>query len=484
MRVDWLGVRTTGLLTAFALGVGGYHPFAEDGGVYGAGIKRVLDPGMYGARPEFVTEHLRFSLFAPMVAGVVRVSHAPLEWVLLGLYLASVWATLYAAWMIAERVTESVAGRCGSVTLLACWLTLPIAGTSLMLVDPYLTARSLTTALVLMAIAGALRGGWLMAAASLVAAATMHPLMAAYGLAAVVVLAVVATGRWQACAALGAAALLLAAVVQGFAPAESADYLWVERTRYYWFLSEWHWYEWMGLAAPMLVLAWLGRRRENAALARGGVVLGVISAAVALGFARIAYQTHLVARLQPLRCFQLVYVFMILLLGAWLGERVLTDKAWRWAAILVVLGGTMFFVQRNIYPAGAHVEWPGSAPRNEWEQAFLWVRANTPKDALFAMNAHYIQADGEDAQCFRAIAERDALPDYSKDGGEASIMPSLTDAWVQGQAAQARIDEEGDEERAAKLKGLGVGWVVLQARSPTAWECPYGNGLVKVCQVP
>ena len=114
----------------------------------------------------------------------------------------------------------------------------------------------------------------------------------------------------------------------------------------------------------------------------------------------------------------------------------------------------------------------------------MWIRANTPKDALFAMNANYIQADGEDAQCFRAIAERDTLPDYSKDGGEASVMPSLTDAWVQGQAAQAGIDDESDGEREAKLKGLGVGWVVLEARSGTGWECPYANGLVKVCRLP
>ena len=369
MRVgwDWRGVGATGLLRGFALGVHGYHPFAEDGGVYGAGVKRVLDPGMYGVRPEFVLEHPGFSLFAPLVAGVVRVSHAPLEWVLLGLYLASVWATLYGGWMIAARVSQSAAGRCGAVALLACWLTLPVAGTSLMLVDPTLTARSLSTPLALAAVAGALRGGksgWLMAAVALVAAAAMHPLMAAYGLAAV--LAVVATGRWQGVAALGAAALLLAAVVQGMAPAESAGYLWVERTRYYWFLSEWHWYEWMGLVAPLLVLAWLARRRENAVLARGGVVLGVMAAGIALGFARIGYRTHLVARLQPLRCFQMVYLFMIILLGVWLGERVLTDKVWRWVAMLVVLGGTMFFVQRSIYPASAHVEWPGSSPRNEW----------------------------------------------------------------------------------------------------------------------
>ena len=81
------------------------------------------------------------------------------------------------------------------------------------------------------------------------------------------------------------------------------------------------------------------------------------------------------------------------------------------------------------------------AARNLWVQAFVWIRGNTPKDALFALDADYINAAGEDAQCFRAIAERSALPDYSKDGGEASIAPELADAWAIGQAAQQRLSD-------------------------------------------
>jgi hypothetical protein len=468
-------------LTIFALAVHGYHPYAEDGGLYVAGIKRLLDPALYGPNADFVREHLRFSLFAPMVAALARITHLPLEWVLLALYAGCIWATLYAAWMIAARCTTNAVGRLGAVALLACWLTLPIAGTSLMLFDPYLTARGLTTPLVLAAVAWAMDGPrrGLAAAAALIATAAMHPLMAAYGFAAIVVLIAVERGGAKAVAALGAIAMLLAAAVQATAPPESAAYLWVARTRYYWFLSEWHWFERLGLLAPLLLLALFSRR--NPVLARAGLSLGFISAAVASVFARIPYATHLVARLQPLRCFQTVYLFMILLLGISLGERLLSGKLWRWAAMLCLLGGTMFFVQRNIYPASTHFEWPGAAPQNSWEQAFLWIRTNTPKDALFAMNPHYIQADGEDAQSFRAIAERNALPDYSKDGGEAAITPSLTDQWVAGQRAQAGIEDENDETRYAKLQPLGVDWVILQAGSVTAWDCPYRNPLVKVC---
>ncbi|MEO6982002.1 MAG: hypothetical protein ABI072_02675, partial [Edaphobacter sp.] len=52
-------------LTLLAVAVHGYHPYSEDGGLYMAGIKHLVHPAMYPHETEFVTEHLRFSLFAP-----------------------------------------------------------------------------------------------------------------------------------------------------------------------------------------------------------------------------------------------------------------------------------------------------------------------------------------------------------------------------------------------------------------------------------
>src|SRR5258708_9076786 len=143
-------------LTALAVAVHGYHPFAEDGGVYLAGIKRILNPELYPAWSGFVTAHLRFSLFAPFVATLVRVSHLGLMTMMLALYVLSIWLTLFAGWEIASRCTASQQGRAGAVVLLALALTMPIAGTSLMLIDPYVTARSISTPLGLLALAKAL----------------------------------------------------------------------------------------------------------------------------------------------------------------------------------------------------------------------------------------------------------------------------------------------------------------------------------------
>jgi hypothetical protein len=99
------------------------------------------------------------------------------------------------------------------------------------------------------------------------------------------------------------------------------------------------------------------------------------------------------------------------------------------------------------------------------------------------MDAKYVNTDGEDAQTFRAIALRSSLPDYSKDGGEASITPSLARAWAEGQAAQGDLDGESDAVRAAKLKPYGVSWLVLGRGTVTGWDCPYANEAVKVCRL-
>lgn len=511
-KPEWLfATSLVTVLTAVAFAVHGYHPYAEDGGLYAAGIKRVLDPGMYSHRSEFVLEHLRFSVFAPMVAALVRRSGLSLDIVLLLLQFASLWATLSAGWLLAAKCYSRREMRVGAVALLAVWMTLPIAGTSLLLMDQYVTARSISTPCALLALVGALsfllpndsapatrRRGMILCGVSLTVAALVHPLMAGYALACVLAMSA-ALPSSRKTRALASIVLCLAGVgtalaIQSMALPENMAYLSVAMTRRYWFLSTWQWYEWIGLFGPLLILGRVATTRKlddnetQIILARMAVVIGVIAMVVAVLFARVAMSTHLVARLQPLRVFQLVYVVMILAVGAELSERVLQRRATRWVAVFGMLATVMVLAERQTFPASAHIELPGklqwSAPSNAWVQAFLWIRQNTPKDALMALDADYITKPGEDAQSFRAIAERSALPDYSKDGGEASITPELTSAWVEGQAAQSGLSDVTDARRIAALKPLGVDWVVLERSAATSFVCDYANEAVKVCRLP
>ncbi len=484
-------------LTLLTFAIHGYHPYSEDGGLYIAGIKRLLHPELYAASAAFVEAPLHFFFFAPTVAALVRVSHLSLPYVLLLIHFGSLWATLFAFWLIAERTLFTRHARLGAVFLFALCLTLPVAGTSLILMDPYVTARSVSLPCTLFALAGTfilMRGpdrwrGGLLTGASLLLAAVMHPLMAGYAFGATLLLAALLSSRrgvrrWGTLA-LCLAAISAAAIVQLTAQPESAAYLPIALSRYYWFLSRWQWYELVGLAAPLAILTSYALRKGPARpFARMAVAAGSTGILIALLFAHVGARTHLVARLQPLRSFQPIYIAMILVLGGLLGEHVLRGHLWRWAAAAVLLGGIFFSVQRATYPASAHIEWPGATPSNLYEQAFIWISQNTPVDALFALDPHYIFAPGEDAQGFRALAERSVLPDYSKDGGEAANFPFLTDAWTAAQSAQAGLNQRTDGERLAALRPLNVTWIVLQQDAKTGFDCPFRNAAVAVCRLP
>jgi hypothetical protein len=188
-----------------------------------------------------------------------------------------------------------------------------------------------------------------------------------------------------------------------------------------------------------------------------------------------------------LRAFQIVYVVMFLLLGAELARRALRRNILRWTSIFGLLAAIMVTAERHTFPASPHIEMPPQASRgraeNPWVQAFLWIRAHTPKDALLALDADYIEKPGEDAQGFRAISERSALPDYSKDGGEAAITPSLTASWIEGERAQAGLSQLSDEQRIARLHPFGVSWIVLERNATTSLACGYTNETVKVCRL-
>ena len=507
-RTIWTrGALVCGALTVPAIAIHGYHPFAEDGGVYLAGVKRSLDPQLYPYFSDFVTAHLKFSLFAPLVAGIAKGTHLGLVVVLFALYAGTSWLTLYSGWMLASRFTQQAHERLGAVMLLACTLTIPVAGTSLMLMDPYVTARSISTPCGILMLVAVLDVQMAFAetrailwnkvglfALTFAVGAAMHPLMAAYSLGCAVLLVCVSLNGMRmkvvVTCLVCALAVAMAGCLQWLSPAAPAEYAAVAQSRTYWFLQNWHWYELVGLVGPPLVIGILWLRAKDsvnrAAPNLAGMIIAASIAAVAMAalFAKIGARSYDVARLQPLRTYQTIYLIMLLALGAALARYVLGRSVARWAALFVLVGGGMTFVQRETFPSTTHVELPWAAPANPWSQAFAWIRANTPRDAVFAMDWRYITAPKEDSQNFRAIAERSALPDYAKDGGVASIAPRLTAQWVAGERAQRDLNRAVGPDQIARLRAYGAEWVVILRDTPTELKCAYANAAVKVCQLP
>jgi hypothetical protein len=176
-------------------------------------------------------------------------------------------------------------------------------------------------------------------------------------------------------------------------------------------------------------------------------------------------------------------MFLFVCVGGFLGEYVLKDRAWRWLVLLIPLSVGMFLAQRSLFRASAHIEWPGRAPKNPWAQAFVWIRENTPADAVFAIDPDYMRWPAEDAIGFRCLAQRSRLADTVKDGGVVSMFPPLADEWLE----QVRAQNPWRNLRAADFARLrqkyGVTWVVVQQLGVDGLTCPYQNPAVRVCRL-
>src|SRR5215469_383202 len=117
------------LLTMGAVFIHGYHPWVEDAEIYLPGVEKLLDPQLFPFGSEFFEHHASLTLFPNLVAVLVRISHLPLEWVLLLVHLASIFLLLLACWELSGKCFSDPKARWGGVALLAALLTLPVAGT-------------------------------------------------------------------------------------------------------------------------------------------------------------------------------------------------------------------------------------------------------------------------------------------------------------------------------------------------------------------
>jgi hypothetical protein len=189
------------------------------------------------------------------------------------------------------------------------------------------------------------------------------------------------------------------------------------------------------------------------------------------------------ARFQPMRSLYLLYVLLFLFAGGLLGEFVLKNRVWRWITLFAPLCIGMFMAQRALFPASAHIEWPGAAPKNQWVQAFEWIRSNTPRDAIFALDPSHMNLPGEDENGFEAIAQRSMLADAVKASGAVSMFPALAEEWLrQVQAQSSWTTLQADDFRRLNAE-FGVTWIVLQQPGVAGLDCPYRNAAVLVCRV-
>jgi hypothetical protein len=472
------------LLMLAALAVHGYHPYAEDAEIYLPGIEKLLHPQLFPTGTEFFESHASLTFFPNLIAASIRISHLPFQYGLFAWHLISIFLLLLACWQLSGICFNTQKARWGAVALVASLLTIPVAGTALYIMDQYLNPRNLAAFAGVFAVAGILEKKYMRAGLWLVFAAAVHPLMASFALALCIVLLLVERVPSRG----GSVAAALVFPFTNFFAPPTSEYREAMRFHISHFLSQWQWYEWLGLFGPVAILIWFGyiarwRNLKNLErLCRGVVFYELVYFVIALIVA-IPARFEAIARLQPLRSLHLVYMCMLVAMGGLLAEYVLQDRIWRWIVLFLPLCAGMFYAQRQLFPTDSHIEWPWSAAKNPWAQAFIWIRHDTPSDAIFAINPKYMEVPGEDTVGFRALTERSRLADANKDSGAVAMFPPLAQEWWEQFQAQKDWRNFSDADfRSLKAK-YGVTWVVLQSAHRTVFDCPYRNESVKVCRV-
>ena len=470
------------LLTFGALLVHGYHPGAEDAEIYLPGIEKLLRPDLFPFNAQFFQSHARLTLFPNLIALSVRISHLPLEVVAFLWQLLSMFLLLLVSWELTGKYFQDRKARWAGVALLAALFTLPVAGTALYIIDQYLNPRNLTAFAGIFSVAAVLERKYVQAGLCLLFAGAIHPLMPAFAVLYCLLLVWMRSLRVDA---LGfASAFPLSFLFQPTSPA----YHQVAASHTYHYFLQWQWYEILGALAPLGVLWWFSRiarsrQMRNVDLTCRAFIVFESVCTVAGVILSASPRFETLARIQPMRSLHLLYVVMILLGGGFAGEYLLRSHAWRWLALFLPLCAGMFYAQRQLFPASAHIEWPGATPRNPWVQAFRWVRDNTPVDAVFALDPNYMRISGEDNNGFRAIAQRSMLADAAKDSGAVAMFPHLADEWLRQVQAQSGWKNFRSTDFSRLQASYRVNWVVLRQPGVGDMICPYRNQAVMVCRL-
>jgi uncharacterized membrane protein YgdD (TMEM256/DUF423 family) len=469
------------LLTVGALFVHGYHPWAEDGALYLSCVEKLLNPQLFPFNSQFFEFHGHLTFFPEVIATSVRASHIPLPYMLLFWHLLFIFLLLYACWNLAGQCFDDKRARYAGVALVAALLTLPVAGTALYIMDQYLNPRNVTAFVGVLAIAKALDRRYVAVALLLLFGAAIHPLMAVFAISFCFLLFCVERLELSPAIAAGL-------VPFGFLDPPSAAYHQVAAAHSYFYLLRWHWYEWLGAIGPIVILWWFSqiarsRQMRNLELICRTLVLYQMLFVIAALIITTPARCESLARLQPMRSLHLLYILFVLFSGGLLAEFVLKNRWWRWIALFLPVCGGMFWAQRELFPASAHIEWPGYRSSNAWVRAFEWARDNTPPDAIFALNPNYMHFPGEDENGFRAIAERSMLADNVTDGGAVTMFPNMAQEWLEQLTAQNGWQNFQLQDFRRLQKRYGVSWVVLHESHTAGLQCPYQNQTVKVCKI-
>jgi len=484
------------LLAAFSFGLMGYHPGLEDDSFYLAAVKWCLHPVLFPHDADFFRVQFQATIFDKLIAFTTRLTHVPVLWVVLLWQMGAIFFLLYSCWRIARRCLATPEAQWAATALVGVLLSMPIGGIAINMGDQYLHPRGIAAALIFAAVVAVMDRRLWLAGILLAIAFAIHAIMTSFGIS--FCLSLFWQLRSQARPKISAATAFLIPLGWLFEPGSEA-WRQAAATRGFYYLGRWHWYDWLGVFAPLVILFVVMRFFRPRAVSDDSIVLvpfvtallyyGVFQTVVGLVI-MLPPSFERLRPFEPMRYLHLLYILFFLIVGGLIGEYFLRRHVYRWLLLFVPLSAGMLYAQLRMYSDSPHLELPFLKQQNQWVQTFDWIRRNTPTDALFVIDPHYEALDGEDQHGFRALAERSVLADYEKDGGMAARVPTTASRWLKEVTALNGWRDFGPADFQRLKNEFGVTWVVLshedvvfQGAASDAMLCPYENQRTKVCRL-
>lgn len=414
------------LISLLSFLVHGYDFASGDQSTYVPQVLKRVNPELYSRDYLSQTAEGELSFMFPLMAGIINTTGIDIEWLYFFLYLVFRWLVLVAIYHLSLSLTHHRAGA----LLAAILLSLPkfVAGTNQTTLDNAWLPRFFVLPLLLWALNCLINKRFLLATFLAGIIFTLHPYSGVY-LGLFLLATIITSGRfWRL---LPRVVLIGVVASSWFVFLVLPQYLsrngqlfmaetWFEIVSLrlpYNVLGNWGLTAWTALMLPLVAYLVFPHRALRLAIVTASLV--TVTHVI---FGEI-FKVALIFQLQLPRIWLVATFFGYIGLASWLARlwshSLLTKLT---VPLLVVLLLTNFgrFRPRKI-------DWPHQYSR-EWDKIQLWVKTNTPQDALLLTPATRIG--------FRIRSERSIVAEI-KDGSSGLYSPELAQTW------QERISDIG-----------------------------------------
>jgi hypothetical protein len=404
------------------LNSGGYRYGASDLAFYVPAALERINPALFPRDAPLIAAQARLTGFDEVIAGLARITRAPLPVMLAVLYVVTLALLAIAVWLLGSRLYRSAWATVAVMMALTLRHAISRSGTNTL--EGYFHPRQLAFSLGAFALVAFLSRRRVLVVGLLFGAGLLHPTTALWFTVWIAVATVVEDRRsWLPLGVVAAAGGaigawgLIAGPLAGRLSVMDAEWLATLSTKDYLFPLAWPADVWLVNLAYAPLIVWLYKRRVAAGVVvagERGLVFGCLSLLIIFAFvlpfnqARVA----LAVQLQTPRIFWMLD-FLATIYVVWgLAEGTATvPRRARLTAIVIALaslarGSFVLFVK---FPDRRIAEL--RVPDNDWGRTMAWVRSTAPDSGWLADPMHAVLY----GTSLRVAGERDVFVEAVKD---------------------------------------------------------------------